>query len=254
MDCMVTGGAGFIGSNLVDALIERGDRVAVIDNLFRASARTWKRALGRGASAARARCPRRRLGRRSVRGHPAPARIPPGRPDRRSLLGRAPGRRCAGNVLGTIAVLEARSPARSAPRGQQLHRRRAVRGRRAAAHARGFPDPAAGAVRPGQVRGRGLLRAVLAAARSVDDLAALRQRLRTAPGRPRRGRRGRDLLRLLRGGAASDGVRRRPADARLGRGSDVVRANLLAADSDLGRAGEHRPRAGDLGARAARTP
>ena len=52
MDCIVTGGAGFIGSNLVDALVERGDRVTVVDNLSSGKRSNLKGALERGASLA----------------------------------------------------------------------------------------------------------------------------------------------------------------------------------------------------------
>ncbi len=49
MNCLVTGGAGFIGSNLVDALVDRGDRVTVIDNLSTGKRPNLDGAVQRGA-------------------------------------------------------------------------------------------------------------------------------------------------------------------------------------------------------------
>jgi UDP-glucose 4-epimerase len=46
---LVTGGAGFIGSNLVDALTARGDIVTVVDNLTTGSRQNLEAALDRGA-------------------------------------------------------------------------------------------------------------------------------------------------------------------------------------------------------------
>jgi UDP-glucose 4-epimerase len=49
MRCLVTGGAGFIGSNLVDALVARGDQVAVIDTLVTGKRSNLAGALDAGA-------------------------------------------------------------------------------------------------------------------------------------------------------------------------------------------------------------
>ena len=50
MDCVVTGGAGFIGSNLVDALLARGDGVTVIDTLVTGKRDNLAGALAQGAA------------------------------------------------------------------------------------------------------------------------------------------------------------------------------------------------------------
>jgi UDP-glucose 4-epimerase len=49
MDCLVTGGAGFIGSNLVDALLARGDSVTALDDLSTGRRENLDGALAAGA-------------------------------------------------------------------------------------------------------------------------------------------------------------------------------------------------------------
>src|SRR5215211_3455466 len=49
MKALVTGGAGFIGSNLVDALLERGDEVTVVDDLSTGKRENLEQALANGA-------------------------------------------------------------------------------------------------------------------------------------------------------------------------------------------------------------
>jgi UDP-glucose 4-epimerase len=52
MRCLVTGGAGFIGSNLVDALLARGDEVTVLDDLSTGRRVNLEGALAAGAELA----------------------------------------------------------------------------------------------------------------------------------------------------------------------------------------------------------
>ncbi len=107
MDCVVTGGAGFIGSNLVDALVARGDRVTVIDTLITGKRENLAVALEKGA----------RLETVDVRDAAAVAGVfDDARPevvfhlaaqiDVRHSVER-PADDAQTNVLGTIAVLEA---------------------------------------------------------------------------------------------------------------------------------------------------
>ena len=49
MKALVTGGAGFIGSNLVDALLARGDEVTVLDDLSTGKRENLEQALENGA-------------------------------------------------------------------------------------------------------------------------------------------------------------------------------------------------------------
>ena len=107
MDSLVTGGAGFIGSNLVDALVARGDRVTVIDNLSTGKQANLEAALANGA----------RFEEADVREADAVAAIfAAARPEvvfhlaaqidvRHSV--EHPAQDANSNVLGTIAVLEA---------------------------------------------------------------------------------------------------------------------------------------------------
>jgi UDP-glucose 4-epimerase len=234
VDCLVTGGAGFIGSTLVDALIARGDRVAVIDNLSTGKRENLEQALTNGAT----------LHEADIRDAAEVARIfASARPElvfhlaaqidvRLSVAD--PVSDAASNVLGTIAVLDA---------AREVQSRRVVfssTGGGLYGDADVFPTPEDAAIRPMAPYGQGKL-----AAEGYCELHARLHGLSTVALRygnvygPRQDVHGEAGVvaifcgRLVEGKPLTvfgDGTQTRDWVEV----SDVVRANLLAAASEVG--------------------
>jgi UDP-glucose 4-epimerase len=233
MDCLVTGGAGFIGSNLVDALIARGDRVAVIDNLSTGRRENLSGALERGV----------KLDLVDLRDPAAvAAAVEPARPEVIFHLGaqidvrhsvREPTDDAMTNVVGTVAVLEA---ARNAGVRRVVN---SSSGGAAYGETDAVPTSEDHPVRPMSPYGQSkyLAESYCELYARIHGLSTISLRYSNVYG-PRQDPHGEGGVVAIFCGCLVDG--RRPTvfgDGRQTRDwievSDVVSANLLAADSEL---------------------
>ena len=182
MRALVTGGAGFIGSNLVDALVARGDDVVVLDDLS-----SGKRSNVNPA----ARFVEGSILTDALDGGDARCGdlLPPRGPGRRAHLGGAARVRRPGQRPRDGAGARRR---RRRARRLQLDRRGDLR-RVPAARARGRPAAAAQPLRHRQARRRGVPVRLEPDARDAAHRPSLRERLRPPPGGRARGRGRRDL-------------------------------------------------------------
>ena len=194
MRAVVTGGAGFIGSHIVDALVKRGDEVVVVDDLSTGRESNIGTAIERGATLVQGDIRDAELVARLLRREAARCRVPPCRTDRRARIGAQPVQGRGGERRRHHQPARGRAPLRRATVRVRLHGWGNLRRERPTAR-RARSDPSAVAVRAGQVRGRRLLRPLQTPASGVDDQPAFSERLRAATGSARRGRGDRDLLR-----------------------------------------------------------
>ena len=215
MRILVTGGAGFIGSHVVDAYVAAGHQVAIVDNLVSGRRENLNPNATFYEVDIRDAEPLAEVFEAGATRH----RQPPRGADRRGpLRGRSALRRRRqhpGNAQSAGVCPRPTGTHRQAgPRHQHLQRR-SLRHARLSPRRRGPPRPAAQPLRREQVRRRDLSQRLSRDARAQDHHPALCQRLWPAPGPPRGGwgrldLRGEDARRR----GARDQRKRRP-DARL---------------------------------------
>ena len=201
MRAAVTGGAGFIGSHVVDALVARGDDVHVLDNFA-----TGRRENVNDGATVHEHDIREPL--EQLFDEIAPELVVhlAAQADVGTSVER-PRFDAEVNVVGTLNVLEAARPHRaqlvfSSTGG-------AIYGECERPGARGRRTPAALALRHRQAGGRGVPRDVEPPLRDAPRRAPVRERLRAASAGEARGRRGCDLHGPAPRRRARDGLRRR---------------------------------------------
>ena len=238
MRAVVTGGAGFIGSHVVEALLERGDEVHVLDDLSKGSARTSPAAPSSHEA--------------DIRDPDAVfAAVAPGRPSSISRRRRTCASRSSGPTstptstsLGTVRVLEA----------ARAHGAKVVFASTGGAIYGECDGPATETAprRPlapygtSKLCGEEYLATWNRLYGTRARLAPVRERLRAAPGSARRGRRRRDL----HGAPARRAARRRSTATAARRATTCSSATSRARCSPR----PSTPAASSTSARASRRP